>query len=72
MLLLLRSPTLTGVAAGGVMVRPTTAMMRVQAVAPALRTTWIVRLTLAPPIENPPPDVRPTLLTERVVGPGVG
>ena len=66
------SPTLTGAAFGGVMVRPPPALLEAVAIDPTLRTLWIVKLTLAPPIDNLPLPLRPTLLTERAVGPGVG
>lgn len=72
MRLMTRFPTLTGVAPGGVMVRPLCGAVGGIAPPVTLRTTWICRLTLAPPIETLPPPLRPTLLTERAVGPGVG
>jgi hypothetical protein len=72
MFLVLRAPTLTGVVIGGTMVRPTPAALTWMIAPAQLQTTWICRLTLAPPVEGPLPVIRPTLLTERVVGPGVG
>ena len=67
-------PTLTGAATGGIMVRPDPAALQLQS-SPFENgpwTTWIVRLTLAPPMEQMPAPLRPTILTERAVGPGVG
>jgi hypothetical protein len=68
------TPTLTGIAVGGTMIRPSPAGLELlaQINQPQLRTTWICRVTLAPPIEQMPPPLFPVLLTERTVGPGVG
>jgi hypothetical protein len=72
MLLNTLSPTLTGVAVGGVMLRPEPAALLIWHSPVNLNTLWICRVTLAPPIEQMPPPLLPTLLTERTVGPGVG
>lgn len=64
-----RRPTLTGVAAGGVIIRPTPAAMSFGGGQPALRTLWICRVTLPPPIEGDIPQLIPTLLTLRVATP---
>jgi hypothetical protein len=72
MLISTLSPTLTGTASGGVIVRPVVAGLEMRPQALTLVTTWIARVTLPPPIQDMPPDMRPVLLTERVIGPGVG
>lgn len=66
------TPTLTGIAVGGTMIRPATAALIIWPSSPNLNTLWICRVTLAPPIEQMPPPLSPVLLTQRTVGPGVG
>lgn len=70
--LITRTPTLTGVALGGTMIRPSSCMLQLFAQQPALRTQWICKVTLAPPVEGPIPQLRPTLLTMQHVSPAAG
>jgi hypothetical protein len=73
MQLITRTPTLTGVALGGTIIRPAPATMVLGfGIAPQLRTLWICRVTLAPPIEGPMPQLLPTLLTTQHVSPAAG
>jgi hypothetical protein len=67
--LITRSPTLTGVVVGGTIVRPGACAMSMTFLALRLNTSWICKVTLAPPIEDMPPALVPTILTERRVSP---
>lgn len=67
--LITRTPTLTGVVLGGTMVRPAPCALAFQNIAPELRTLWICKITLSPPVEGPIPALIPTLLKERLVSP---
>lgn len=67
--LITRTPTLTGVVIGGTMVRPAPCALVLFQNVPDLRTLWICKVTLAPPIDGPIPLLAPTLLRERLVSP---
>lgn len=67
--LITRTPTLTGVQVGGTMLRPAPCALVFLNTEPDLRTLWICKVTLAPPIEGAIPALAPTLLTERLVSP---
>lgn len=67
--LITRNPTLTGVVVGGAMIRPAPAALSMGGLSPDLHTLWICRVTLAPPIEDMPPELHPTLLTQQRVSP---
>jgi hypothetical protein len=51
------------------MLQPAPAALGLWAMPAHLVTTWVCRVTLAPPIEGDVPMLNPTLLKERAVAP---
>ena len=72
MLLIPRRPTLTGVAVGGVIVRPACGVLNVAAESARMLTSIVLRLPIAPPSDDGAQDFSPTLITQRMAFPGVG
>jgi hypothetical protein len=71
MILITRTPTLTGVAVGGTIIRPTAALLVWLGLEVFLRTQRIVTPTIPNPLEDMR-EIAPTILTVMHVAPGVG